>query len=166
MAKVSWIFKTIKFTKNRPYNYNPDGCYVVDNKLENRRKQMKVTVVTPVYNAEKYLRKTIDSVINQSIGLENIEYILVDDCSTDSSRDILLEYSAKYDNIIAVFLECNTTVAMRKNSKNTTVNCFSLFIRLSPLCMLSVNSYCCCHHRKQCAVSTSNRWNTIKKRPL
>jgi glycosyltransferase involved in cell wall biosynthesis len=108
LAKVSWIFNTIRFNKNRPYNYNPDGYFVVDNKLENRKKQTKVTVVTPVYNAEKYLRKTIESVINQSIGLENIEYILVDDCSTDSSREILLEYSSKYDNVIAVFLECNT----------------------------------------------------------
>ncbi|WP_425454263.1 glycosyltransferase [Peribacillus asahii] len=47
--------------------------------------------MTPVYNAEKYLRKTIDSVINQTIGFENIEYLLIDDCSTDSSRDILFK---------------------------------------------------------------------------
>jgi glycosyltransferase involved in cell wall biosynthesis len=108
MINVPWIFKTMKFNKNRPFDYNTDGYYVVDNKLGNKVNKTKVSVVTPVYNAEKYLRKTIDSVINQTIGFENIEYLLVDDCSTDSSRDILLEYSSKYDNIIAVFLECNT----------------------------------------------------------
>src|SRR4051812_26956088 len=108
MINVSWIFKTMKFNKNRPFDYNVDGYYIVDNKLGNKVNKTKVSVVTPVYNAEKYLRKTIDSVINQTIGFENIEYLLVDDCSTDSSRDILLEYSSKYDNIIAVFLECNT----------------------------------------------------------
>ncbi|WP_139365159.1 glycosyltransferase family 2 protein [Litchfieldia alkalitelluris] len=94
--------------KDKTYDYNKDGYYVVDNKLENKVNKTKVSVVTPVYNAEKYLRKTIDSVINQTIGFENIEYLLVDDCSTDSSRDILLEYSSRYENIIAVFLECNT----------------------------------------------------------
>ncbi|WP_257985524.1 glycosyltransferase family 2 protein [Bacillus sp. V5-8f] len=80
----------------------------MDNKLENRTVQTKITVVTPVYNAEKYLKKTIDSVINQTIGFDNIEYLLVDDCSTDLSRDILIEYSSKYENIIAVFLDRNT----------------------------------------------------------
>jgi glycosyltransferase involved in cell wall biosynthesis len=108
MVNVSRIFKTMKFNKNRSFDYNADGYYVVNNKLENKVTNTSVSVVTPVYNAEKYLRKTIDSVINQTIGFENIEYLLVDDCSTDSSRDILLEYSLKYDNIIAVFLECNT----------------------------------------------------------
>ncbi|MDZ5472361.1 glycosyltransferase family 2 protein [Bacillus sp. 31A1R] len=108
MVKVPWVLKTIKFTKKRPYEYNADGYYIVDNKLEHKTKKTKVTVITPVFNAEKYLRRTIDSVINQTMGFENIEYLLVDDCSTDSSRDILLEYSSKYENIFAVFLECNT----------------------------------------------------------
>ncbi|MBL5767067.1 glycosyltransferase [Heyndrickxia sporothermodurans] len=100
------MFKVRK--KNRLITYNSLGYHIVDNKLENRRKPSKVTVITPVYNSEKHLRKTIDSVINQSIGFENIEYILIDDCSTDSSRDILLDYSSKFDNIIVVFLKCNT----------------------------------------------------------
>ena len=108
MVKGSWIYRTFKFNKNRSYDYNAEGYYVVDNKLESVLKETKVSVVTPVYNAEKYLRKTIDSVIDQTIGFENIEYLLIDDCSTDSSRDILMEYSSKYNNIIAVFLECNT----------------------------------------------------------
>ncbi|MDF2607295.1 MAG: glycosyltransferase like 2 family protein [Bacillales bacterium] len=108
MVNVSWILKTVRFKRNHLYDYNEDGYYVVDNKLLNKTRATKVTVVTPVYNAEKYLSKTIESVINQTIGFENIEYILVDDCSTDSSRSILLDYSSRYENIIAVFLKCNT----------------------------------------------------------
>ena len=108
MVNVSWIFKTMKFNKDRQYEYNEDGYFVVGNELDNKTRNTKVSVVTPVYNAEKYLRKTIDSVIEQTIGFDNVEYLLVDDCSTDSSREILLEYSAKYENVIAVFLECNT----------------------------------------------------------
>ncbi|MCQ2370492.1 MAG: glycosyltransferase [Akkermansia sp.] len=52
-----------------------------------------VSVVIPVYNAEKYLRETLDCVCNQT--LRNIEIICVDDGSTDSSQDILQEYAAR-----------------------------------------------------------------------
>ena len=50
-----------------------------------------ISVVIPVYNVEKYLRQCLDSVINQT----NIEIICVDDCSTDSSPEILKEYADK-----------------------------------------------------------------------
>ncbi|MEY2193217.1 glycosyltransferase family 2 protein [Neobacillus sp. BF23-41] len=94
--------------KQQIMNYNAEGYYIVDQKLNTQRNPTLVSVITPVYNAEKYLRKTINSVLNQSLGMENFEYILIDDGSTDSSRDILLEYSSKFDNIIVVFLKKNT----------------------------------------------------------
>ena len=68
----------------------------------------KVSVIMPVYNAEEYLRNALDSVINQSMGFENIELILVDDKSTDNSRSIMEEYSSKYPNVKSIFLEENT----------------------------------------------------------
>ena len=52
---------------------------------------ISVSVVVPVYNAHDYLRRCLDSVCNQT--LENIEVICVDDCSTDDSHAILLEYA-------------------------------------------------------------------------
>ena len=69
---------------------------------------LKISVIMPIYNAGKYLRNTLDSIINQSIGFENIELILVDDKSTDNSKDIIMEYSNKYSNIKPIFLEENT----------------------------------------------------------
>ena len=45
----------------------------------------------PVYNVEKYLKEAIDSILNQTY--KNIELIIIDDCSTDSSRDIIKSYS-------------------------------------------------------------------------
>ncbi|MCL2567421.1 MAG: glycosyltransferase [Alphaproteobacteria bacterium] len=54
--------------------------------------QIKVSVVVPIYNVEKYLRQCLDSIVNQS--LQDIEIILVNDGSTDSSFDIIAEYAA------------------------------------------------------------------------
>ena len=76
-----------------------------DNSLIDKK---KISVVIPVYNAENYLRKSIDSVIRQNIGFGHISLILVDDGSIDSSREILKEYSMLYDNIVIVLLNENT----------------------------------------------------------
>lgn len=77
----------------------------------------KVSVIIPIYNSEKYLESTINSVINQTIGFENIELILVDDNSQDSSRDIILNYSKKYDNIKPILLDKNTGAASIPRNK-------------------------------------------------
>lgn len=68
----------------------------------------KVSVIIPVYNAENYLKTAIDSVINQSIGFENIELIIVNDNSNDNSQQIIKEFSNKYDNIIDIHLDKNS----------------------------------------------------------
>ena len=57
----------------------------------------KITIIVPVYNVEKYLKTAIDSAINQTY--KNIEIILVDDGSTDSSGKICDEYGKKDDRI-------------------------------------------------------------------
>ncbi|MGE6401766.1 glycosyltransferase family 2 protein [Bacillus cereus] len=86
--------------------YNEMGYYVKNSHALSHKG--KLTVITPVYNAEKDLKKTIESVINQSIRFENVQYILVDDASTDSSRKLLLQYANQYENIIVVYLAENT----------------------------------------------------------
>ena len=53
----------------------------------------KISIIIPVYNTKRYLRKCLDSVINQT--LKEIEIICINDASTDSSKDILEEYSSK-----------------------------------------------------------------------
>lgn len=58
---------------------------------------IKVSVVIPVYNVEKYLPRCLDSLIEQT--LSDIEIICVDDGSTDKSLNILQAYSKKYPNI-------------------------------------------------------------------
>ena len=58
---------------------------------------MKISVIVPVYNVEEYLRKCLDSLVNQT--LKEIEIIIVNDGSTDSSETIIQEYQKKYNNI-------------------------------------------------------------------
>ena len=60
---------------------------------------VKVSVIMPVYNAEKYLGETLDSVLNQS--LKAIELICIDDGSTDSSVNIL-KYAREQDSRVKI----------------------------------------------------------------
>ena len=53
----------------------------------------KVSVIIPVYNTEKYLKKCLDSIVAQT--LQDIEILCIDDGSTDSSLEILWEYARK-----------------------------------------------------------------------
>lgn len=57
----------------------------------------KISVIIPIFNSEIYLKKCLDSVLNQT--LNEIEIILIDDGSTDSSLQIIKQYAKKYTNI-------------------------------------------------------------------
>lgn len=50
------------------------------------------SVIIPIYNTERYLDDSINSIINQSIGFNNIQLILVNDGSVDNSEKICLKY--------------------------------------------------------------------------
>lgn len=63
----------------------------------------KVSVIVPIYNVEKLLKKAVDSLVNQT--LSDIEIILVDDGSPDNCGKIIDEYANKHSNIIAVHKE-------------------------------------------------------------
>jgi len=68
----------------------------------------KISIIIPIHNIEKYLSKTLDSILSQSIGHENIEVIMVNDCSTDKSPYIINEYADKYNNFKALHLTENS----------------------------------------------------------
>lgn len=70
-----------------------------------------VSIVVPVYNAERYLERTIKSVMAQSV--EDWELLLVDDCSTDGSRAILKRYES--DKIHCFYCEENKGPANARN---------------------------------------------------
>ncbi len=61
---------------------------------------IKISIIIPVYNSEKYLRTCLDSITNQT--LKDIEIIIVDDGSVDKSSEIYNEYLNKDDRIIVI----------------------------------------------------------------
>ena len=74
---------------------------------------IKVSVIVPIYNTEKFLRKCIDSIVNQT--LEEIEIILINDGSTDNSHIICEEYSKKYPKKIRYINNKNIGCSASRN---------------------------------------------------
>lgn len=73
-----------------------------------------VSIIIPVYNAEKFLYNTISTVLNQTYS--NWELILVNDCSTDSSVKIIKEYVKKDKRIKLVNNKTNSKAAISRNN--------------------------------------------------
>lgn len=73
----------------------------------------KVSIILPVYNVGKYLRQSLDSLINQT--LKEIEIICVNDGSVDDSYEILEEYKAKDNRIKVIHKENKGTGAARND---------------------------------------------------
>ena len=72
-----------------------------------------ISIIVPVYNAERFLNKCIDSILLQSF--RNFELLLIDDGSTDNSGAICDEYARK-DSRIRVFHQSNKGVSSARNS--------------------------------------------------
>ncbi len=74
----------------------------------------KVSIVIPVYNTEKYLRKSLNSAINQTFTA--LDIVIVDDKSTDNSLQIIREFQKKDDRIKVIALEKNKGNGFGRNS--------------------------------------------------
>ena len=69
----------------------------------------KITIIIPIYNGERFINKGLDSIALQTIGLENLEVLMIDDKSTDRSREIIADYEKRYPGtFIGIYLEKNT----------------------------------------------------------
>lgn len=74
---------------------------------------MKVNVIVPIYNAEKHLKLTLDSLVNQT--LDSYELILINDGSTDNSQEIIDAYKTKYPTLIRSYSKPNGGIAQTRN---------------------------------------------------
>ncbi len=72
-----------------------------------------VSIITPLYNSEKYIPQTIESVLSQTY--QNWEMIIIDDCSNDNSVDIIEEYCKKDNRIKLLRSKKNNGPAIARN---------------------------------------------------
>ena len=87
---------------------------------------IKVSIIMPVFNAERYLHKAINSIISQT--MEDWELIIIDDGSTDSSFSICKQYSAQ-DKRIKVIQKANEGVAIaRQTGINHAIGKYSIHV--------------------------------------
>lgn len=76
-------------------------------------KSPRISVVMPVYNTERYLRQATESILNQTF--RDFEFIIIDDCSTDSSPEIIQEYAGKDRRIRVLHNSRNLNNARARN---------------------------------------------------
>ena len=86
------------------------GSDILCNKLYNPK--YKISVIIPIYNAEKYLDRCINSILKQSVS--NFQVVLINDGSTDISLSICYKYAKRHNNIV-VFSKTNGGVSSARN---------------------------------------------------
>lgn len=73
----------------------------------------KLSIIVPVYNTEKHLKKCFDSIINQNNS--EIEVVVINDGSTDNSEVIIKEYTEQYKDVFKYYKKDNSGVADTRN---------------------------------------------------
>lgn len=79
-----------------------------------------VSIITPTYNSAKFIGETIESVLEQTYT--NWEMIIVDDCSTDNTEEIVKKYSQSDSRIFYYKLECNSGAAVSRTKAMELAN--------------------------------------------
>ena len=82
--------------------------------MAKENKQPLVSIVVPVYNAARFMDDTIQTVLNQTY--QNWELLLVDDCSSDDSVQIIQKYQKKDERIKLFKLSENSGAAIARNT--------------------------------------------------
>lgn len=112
-AKITPFYDEL--LKNCKYDTNHKvHIHLIYKKLDEQKKVTAVTIIIPIYNTGKYLKKCLDTVSNQN--LLNIEIICINDASTDNSLEILEEYAKSDDRIKIVNFKENKGVAVARNT--------------------------------------------------
>lgn len=71
----------------------------------------KLSIIIPTFNSEQYIENTFLSIKNQTIGIENLEIIFIDDNSKDNTFDIITSYSNSYENVKTYKTDINSGFA-------------------------------------------------------
>lgn len=123
--------KGYHFVKNVKQKGLSCALYGIKRKLTNEQRELEpdricVSVIIPMYNAEKYLRECLDLLLRQT--LKSIEIICVNDGSTDSTGTLLKEYAQKDDRVKIVDQENQGAGIARNNGMKIALGEYFLFL--------------------------------------
>jgi len=89
---------------------------------------VKLSIIVPIYNVEQYLRKCVDSLLNQNIPSSDYEIILVDDGSPDACPKICDNYAAAHKNVHVVHRENGGLSAARNSGIEVAQGEYVMFV--------------------------------------
>lgn len=95
----------IIFDNGKEYELNTESYFKYKTGLS---KKYKLSVIIPIYNNETLIHRTLMSIENQTIGVGNIEVLMVDDASTDNTYETLKKYSNNYDGFKVIHIKKGT----------------------------------------------------------
>lgn len=76
----------------------------------------RLSIAIPCYNSENYIHSLFNDIVSQTIHIENLQVIFVDDNSSDSTRSILKELQVSYpDNVVCIYKNENKGVSNSRN---------------------------------------------------
>ncbi len=101
------------FKENQFYNLLKKMNYKLDVKEHEITTENKISIIIPVYNVEKYIAFCLNSLLNQT--LSEIEIIIVNDCSTDNSNNIMVNYALFDKRIKILYNEKNMGAGFSRN---------------------------------------------------
>jgi len=92
--------KIIKFEDNFEFYRN----LMAKRKADRIRAEKKpiISVIVPCYNVEKYIDRCMESIVGQTIGIENLQVIIVDNASTDSTLEMMRKWEKRFPNNIVL----------------------------------------------------------------
>lgn len=92
------------------------------------QKMIKLSIIIPVYNVEKYIGRCLESCVNQDLPLDDYEVIIVNDGSQDQSMDIVHQYANSYSNIRIIEQENSGPGAARNNGIRNAKGTYLWFV--------------------------------------
>jgi glycosyltransferase involved in cell wall biosynthesis len=90
----------------------------------------KISVILPCYNVERYIRECLQTIVQQTIGIDALQIIAVDNGSTDGTGEVLREYESRYpENILLVNIEQNQKPGYARNIGLAYATCpYTIFV--------------------------------------
>ena len=86
------------------------------NSIQGTEVKVFLSIIVPFFNVEKYIKECIHSLYSQDIPSDNYEVILVNDCSPDNSREIVVELQKEYPTLTLIDHDKNKKLGGARNS--------------------------------------------------